>query len=40
MKGDYKFKIEREYLADSKEEAKEQFIWDIANNNFEIEEVE
>lgn len=38
-KGEYKFRIEQDYLCNSKEEAKEQFITDIANNNFEIEEV-
>ena len=38
--GDFKFKIEKEYYADTKEEAKEQFIDDIANSNFDIEEVE
>ena len=37
---EYKFKIEKEYLAESKENAKEQFIEDVAQNNFRIEEVE
>lgn len=36
---EYTFKIEKEYYADSEEEAKEQFIWDVAENKFEIKTV-
>ena len=38
---DWKFKIEKEYPKEdyTKEEAEEQFIEDIAHNNFDFEEV-
>jgi len=36
---EYVFKIKKGYYVDTEEEAKEQFIWDIAENNFEIEKV-
>ena len=37
----WKFKIEREYpkMNYSKEEAEEQFVDDVAHNNFNVEEV-
>jgi hypothetical protein len=36
---EYIFKIQKRYCVDSEEEAKEQFVWDVAENNFEIEKV-